>query len=109
MAARLGPKGTLQFIDGSAQAASRRLWCRCGIRLHDGASRSAIGTETSGRAKEREDRRVGNAPSEEITKGQYMRARTLVSVLAVALLAATGSAGDLSAAPKENVFATKPL
>ena len=38
-----------------------------------------------------------------------MRARTLISGLVVALLAATASAADSSAAPKENVFATKPL
>ena len=38
-----------------------------------------------------------------------MRTKTLASALVVALLAATTSAADSSAAPKENVFATKPL
>jgi hypothetical protein len=38
-----------------------------------------------------------------------MKTKSLVSSLAVALLVATASAADSSAAPKENVFATKPL
>lgn len=38
-----------------------------------------------------------------------MKTKLLVSSLAVALLFATGSAADSPAAPKENVFATKPL
>lgn len=38
-----------------------------------------------------------------------MKTKILVSSLAVVLLAATGSAADSSAAPKENVFAAKPL
>lgn len=38
-----------------------------------------------------------------------MKTKLLFSTLAVALLIATASAADSSAAPKENVFATKPL
>jgi len=38
-----------------------------------------------------------------------MKTKLLVSSLAVALLFATASAADSPAAPKENVFATKPL
>jgi hypothetical protein len=38
-----------------------------------------------------------------------MNTRLLVSSLVLALLAANASAADSSAAPKENVFATKPL
>ena len=38
-----------------------------------------------------------------------MKTTVLVSSLAVALLVATARAADSSAAPKENVFATKPL
>jgi hypothetical protein len=38
-----------------------------------------------------------------------MKTKILVSSLAVALLVATASAADSSAAPKENIFATKPL
>src|SRR5712672_1536891 len=38
-----------------------------------------------------------------------MRTKILVASLAVALLCATANAADSAAAPKENVFATKPL
>ncbi len=38
-----------------------------------------------------------------------MKTEILVSSLAVALLVATARAADTSAAPKENVFETKPL